>query len=84
MDSKKVIVVSLAGVVAAPYLAAALTDPSGPLPEAPKVALQAIISTSSSVVLDTVMGREISMAPAVEHHRPVFIPPEAMLRIRKG
>jgi hypothetical protein len=30
------------------------------------------------------MGREISVAPAVEHHRPVFIPPEAMLRIRKG
>jgi hypothetical protein len=42
MDSKKVILVSLAGVVAAPYLAAALTDPSGPLPEAPKGALQAI------------------------------------------
>jgi hypothetical protein len=73
MDSKKVVIASLAGIVAAPYLVAALTHPTDALPESPKVALQAITSTSSTVVLDPMLGREISVAPAVDKHPATHI-----------
>jgi hypothetical protein len=77
MDSRKVIAVPLAFALAGPYLGAALTNPSGPLPEAPKkVAFMALQAPSSTAVLDTVLGREISIARAVdEHPRPAFIAP---------
>jgi hypothetical protein len=81
MDRNKVIAGSLAFTLAAPYLVPALTNPNDPLPEAPKkvafMALQitAFTSTISAMsVLDTTLGREISVArPVDEHPRPAFI-----------
>jgi hypothetical protein len=87
MDRNKVIAGSLAFALAAPYLVRSLTNPNGPLPEAPKkvafMALQTIASTSSAIsamsVLDAILGREISVArPVDEHPRPAFIAPTSL------
>jgi hypothetical protein len=84
MDKNRTIARSLALVVALPYLVPALTNK--PTPDAPKrvtfIALQNLaVSTSTAtidtLVLDTMLGREISVAAAFdEHPRPAFIAPK--------
>jgi len=71
--------------VSAPYLTAVFNKPGEKPPQSPKVVLMALqsvaVSTSISptpdmVALDTMLGREISVAPRIDQHpRPAFISP---------
>jgi hypothetical protein len=85
MGTNKFVAGSLAFSFAAPFMVPLLAHPTEPPPEAPnKVVLFALqhlavassISAPGNIVLDTMLGRQISVTPPVDQHsRPAFIAP---------
>jgi hypothetical protein len=85
MNANKFVAGGLAVAFTAPFIGPVLAHPTAPPPEAPNkvvlYALQNLAMASSSIaaaniVLDTTLGREISVVPRADQHpRPAFIAP---------
>jgi hypothetical protein len=90
MNANKFVAGGLAVTFTAPFIGPVLAHPTAPPPEAPnRVVLYALQQlavgssiTAANITLDTMLGREISVAPRVDQHpRPAFIAPSPWIVI---